>query len=887
MQATIKRLTSSRHGLAFYNADPQTGAVEGLLPGEAGYLQAAFESAWRAGAYLAANQLPAEGLSSEYDLNLDPNQGVGALLLASDFDIASNRLVNNNSPLVPPHLLDDNRVKQFFSAFILGSNRLNQIYSSFNSSNPNENVKFLSHDLAGGGIAYLIEDQAAGNKAETDFIDFIIELTPDSVSPARIPNSNPWINADQTSFVDRAELNPKFIKSYEESLFDINEAPADLANIKIKVLLVLNRREVDHTAVEQSRRYKFDRFYDANELLSLSYKDLHQYTNSLTKEDLTELYGADPADIDTVIDFLTRSGATNIDTTATRERRTLTFEISGSDFVRHLTDGNLLISKETLDLFPYVNKNGELRSSYLEAQGEGAEAFAKTILGIDILGAAQSSTAEEPDNRTTRIFDDFIYPIDVAKSYQYPGLDDPTAGSGTRIGLIGSGGNQAMLNWQDSEHYKQYLETQGRDPLVVPRFQSLAPAEPDQQDLILEQMLDVSVLTSISPGASIIATGQSDSEYLDYASLIYLSNPVDVISSSVQNDLLIHKDSPARDQLYLDAVLRGITIVAAAGDRGIANIDDPSVFLPGRGQPNPTTDTGSAAVLSVGGTALAREGVTESISTGTTVSPRGQLTWNEFNPQSTYVPIGVSVESGVDTFSLSDFQRASKFFDLHAGVTQGMASSGIWQPSSKLLAAGYQRDRLTGIWSNPWRVFPDISMLSGGNAENGINLGYQSLIYTNNTYSNNVLVGTSAAAPLISGLIANVTSELRSRHGDQASVGFLNPLLYELYNSNSRDQVYFDVPAGSNNSNVFASPASPEDWDGIYAGYDINTVPGKAIFYPLNGTLPNGELDRGLSATAPGFDSATGLGSVNGTALLNQLLTLYPLSQQATLPSFF
>uniref|UniRef100_UPI00020031F0 S8 family serine peptidase n=1 Tax=Synechococcus sp. CB0205 TaxID=232363 RepID=UPI00020031F0 len=756
-----------------------------------------------------------------------------------------------------------------------------QIFSSFNAANPNGDVQFISYDLATGGFAYLAEDTSASGNSDRDFNDFSIELTPESDSPTRIPNSNPWINADQTSFLTESDLNPQYLESYKEALIDPSTIPEN-EEYQLEVALVLNRREVDHTAVEQSGQYSFDNFYDANELLYLSYKDLHEYTEHLSPNDLTELYGADPADLDAVVDFLNRSGARDIDATLAREQRTLKFKIGIQDFVRSFTDGSLLVNFED-ENFSYVSKTGDVGRSYLEAQGEGAAPFANSILGIEILSAGRTFQAiydpDQTSNVRHQISNALLRPLDVASAYQFPGIENPSAGSGARIGLVSSGGTQAMLNWQDSDHFQQYLQMQGRNPLAVPRFESLATGLSDEnQNDIVEQMLDISILASVSPGASIIESGYDSSLYRRYASLIYLENPVDVISSSDQDDTNTHEKSRAMDQLYLDAVLRGTSIVIASGDRGIANIDDPSVFLPGRGQTNPTTDTGSAAVLSVGGTAFNRYALIEEENNRTPISAINQLTWNDFNPQTTLtIARDVNVKSGIDAFSMGEFSRASQFFELQAGLTQGIASSGSWQPSSQFIPAGYQRDHLTGLWSDVWRAYPDISMLSGGNRANGTNITYESALFSNGEYTTTQVSGTSAAAPLVAGLIANITAELRSRYGEEASVGFLNPLLYELYASGFGDQVFFDVPAGANNSNVFTSPATPAEWDGIYVGYDDSTEPGNIIFYPLNGTLPNGELDRSLSATAPGFDAATGLGSLNGMGMLNQLITLYPL----------
>ncbi|WP_232197216.1 hypothetical protein, partial [Synechococcus sp. CB0205] len=89
MNVSIKRLSSNANGLAFYKADSVTGAVESRRgfwrwtkqPGEEGYLQVALENAQRAGTYLPSDRLPADGLSSQYNLNIDLDEGVGVLLI--------------------------------------------------------------------------------------------------------------------------------------------------------------------------------------------------------------------------------------------------------------------------------------------------------------------------------------------------------------------------------------------------------------------------------------------------------------------------------------------------------------------------------------------------------------------------------------------------------------------------------------------------------------------------------------------------------------------------------------------------------------------------------------------------------------------------------------
>ena len=265
----------------------------------------------------------------------------------------------------------------------------------------------------------------------------------------------------------------------------------------------------------------------------------------------------------------------------------------------------------------------------------------------------------------------------MAQSYQFPGSTNPSAGIGTRIGLIGSGGNQAMLGWQSTESFKEYMRLQGRNPDMVPAFQSLAPEERDEKGKTGEQMLDIAVLASISPGATIVATGNTGTLYQKYASLIYHDNPVDVISSSVQNDVYTHEFSPAQDQLYLDAVLRGITIAVASGDRGIATVADSPIFLPGLGRINPTIDTGSAAVLSVGGTAYNRSSALLLPNSPLAFSPNQQNVWNGFNPSaSPPSSTGLELRSGVPGFSVADLGKGKQFFEGGEGLWQGITGSG-------------------------------------------------------------------------------------------------------------------------------------------------------------------------------------------------------------------
>ncbi len=93
-----------------------------------------------------------------------------------------------------------------------------------------------------------------------------------------------------------------------------------------------------------------------------------------------------------------------------------------------------------------------------------------------------------------------------------------------------------------------------------------------------------------------------------------------------------------------------------------------------------------------------------------------------------------------------------------------------------------------------------------------------------------VIGGTSAVAPLWAGLIALINQRLGR------SVGFLNPTLYQNYQALQQNNAFRDITQGTN----------------------------------------------GAYSAGPGWDACTGLGSPNGTNLVNELYTLLHQQQQVT-----
>ena len=137
---SVQRLGMDANGLAFYEADPVTGAVGSLLPGDADYLKAALAQAERSGHLLEPTRLPAYGAAAAIDdLKLDPGRSYGLLLL-----VRGDR---------------------------------DRLLSSFAAANPGGAPQMLSLGSEGRGMVIGIEDQSmALGPSDSDFNDLIVRI---------------------------------------------------------------------------------------------------------------------------------------------------------------------------------------------------------------------------------------------------------------------------------------------------------------------------------------------------------------------------------------------------------------------------------------------------------------------------------------------------------------------------------------------------------------------------------------------------------------------------------------------------------------------------------------------------------------------------------------
>ena len=205
---------------------------------------------------------------------------------------------------------------------------------------------------------------------------------------------------------------------------------------------------------------------------------------------------------------------------------------------------------------------------------------------------------------------------------------------------------------------------------------------------------------------------------------------------------------------------------------------------------------------------------------------------------------GAGTINGVDNPGLNNSPSSSPYITSVGGTTLTMngtgasyASERVWNWGSSGSSGGISSYYAIPIWqsgismaasggSDSYRNTPDVAMtadnvyvVSGGGGTGAGGIG-----------------GTSCAAPLWAGFMALANQQAAA--AGQPALGFINPAIYALAAKSSYSTTFNDVTTGDN-----ISPNSP------------------SAFYAV-----------------PGYDLATGLGTPNGTNLINALLNPDSLS---------
>ena len=355
-----------------------------------------------------------------------------------------------------------------------------------------------------------------------------------------------------------------------------------------------------------------------------------------------------------------------------------------------------------------------------------------------------------------------------ANRYQFPTKAGSTAldGTGQTVAIIELGGG-----YQNSDLQVYFQEIKAPAPSVTSVSVDGATNTPNSSDPSDgEVMLDIEVVGAVVPQANIVvyfAPNNGDQGFMDAisAAIHDTERKPDVISISWggPEDYTDAQAVQAFRELFAAAATLGITVCAASGDHGTADLDashwDQKIHVD-----HPACDD---LVLGCGGTQI------DSAS-------EADVAWNDGTPFDPNVQGGGGWVGGGGISQVIPVPSYQNNANLPVSIVTGNAGRGV--PDIAMSAVNY---------------FIRVDTYEGASG------------------------GTSAVAPLMAGLIA------RLNQAKQKRVGFINPFLY----ANAAGGATKDVTDGTN---------------GIK-----NTV-------------------NGYNA-GPGWDACTGLGTPNGTTILDLL----------------
>jgi kumamolisin len=457
----------------------------------------------------------------------------------------------------------------------------------------------------------------------------------------------------------------------------------------------------------------------------------------LTHSDFEQKYGANPKDIQSMLQFAKKNNLKVVKTDT--GSRTMVIQGKAADLNKAFG----------IELNNYQGPKGVQFRGY-QGNLQMPKTLSGKIMGIFGLNnhpvvrplikfAAPPETAPKSTGpvsgplKPNGLFGASYNPPQVAQMYNFP---QGTNGKGQTIAILEFGGG---YNTSDLQNYFQQLG------IPMPNIKSVSVDGATNQPTGNangpdgEVDLDIEVAGAVAPGANIVVyfAPNSSQGFVDgiNAAVHDTTNHPGIISLSWGDDEgnWSPQDTKSLNSVLQDAASLGITVCVASGDNSASDgVSD--------GKNHVDFPASDPYVLGCGGTSL------QSNSAGTQIG--SETAWGDGNAADEGSGGGVSSD-----FPLPAWQQAAK-----ANIPAPPTSTG-------------------------GRGVPDVA------SDADPNTGYNVIIDGQQT----VVGGTSAAAPLWAGLIANINQGLGH------NVGFVNPALYQIYqNPTLYQEAFHDITQGSN-----------------------------------------------------------------------------------------